>query len=174
MEYTQRESHLTIQIKISEKNACFLPVIMLLISLQMGCAAANYGAIRPSSEVNELFESYEVLGDHNYYYSGPAAIPNAIIGIHENYTLKSDLWKPVDLTQDQLKKWILLITNKRGFSIRIYGYHILDPQEEIVGVWYSSYNRTVVKMLDDQHVVVHTPTVRPEEKDKEFRFFPNL
>lgn len=174
MEYTQRRGLLTIKIKIFGNKIRFLPAILLLLPFLMGCAAANYGAIRPSSEVNELFESYEVLDDHNYYYSGSAAIPNAIIGIHENYTLKSDLWKSVELTQDQLKKWILLITNNRGFSIRIYGYHILDPQGEIIGVWYSPYNRTVVKMLDDQHVVVHTPTVRPEEKDKGFRFFPNL
>jgi hypothetical protein len=164
---------LTIKIKVSKKKLCFLLVIMVLLSLLMGCAAANYGAIRPSREVNELFESYEVLDNHNYYYSGSAAIPNAIIGIHENFTLKSDLWKPVDLTQDQLKKWILLMTNERGFSIRIYGYHILDPQGAIIGVWYSPHDRTVVKMVGDQHVVVHTPTVRPGERDERFRFFPS-
>lgn len=146
-------------------------LITLLLSFLSGCAGGNFGSLRLSSEVDNLFQSHQVLDNHNYYYSGSDAIPNGIIGVHKDYTLQSGLWKPVDLTPDQLKQWVFLMTNHKGTSIRIYGSRIFGPDGTAIGVWYSPYDQTVVKMLENHDVVIHTPNAEPLDKRKRMGLF---
>jgi len=123
----------------------------------IGCAD-NFGRIQSSGEVTRMFETYKVLPDHRYYYSGSDAKPRGIIGIHSSYTLNSRLWKSVDLTPDQLKDWINFILSDTTLSTYNYGALILDSNGYQVGIWYSPWARTTVKMESDNHIVVHTPT----------------
>lgn len=148
-----------------------LPALIVLLILLTACTGGNYGEIRLSSEVNRLFESHQVLENHNYYYSGSNAIPNAIIGIHKDYTLRSELWKPVELTSDHLRQWINLMTDYKAYSFRTDGANILDPEGKIIGIWYSRYDETVVKILEDHQVIVYPPIVGPVDIKKGSLFF---
>lgn len=148
--------------KIIELDKKKMPVIVtciLFIVVQAaitGCSG-SYGRLKPSLEIEKMFEEHKVLDDHRYYYSGSDVKPNAIIGIDNSYTLNSTLWKPVDLTSEQLKKWIDFMTHYRGYSLTNYGSLILDPTGKRLGVWYSPWNWTTVKMESDKSIVVHTP-----------------
>ncbi len=155
--------------KITELDKKKMPVIVtciLFIVVQAtfsGCFG-SYGRLEPSLEIDKMFEEHKVLADHSYYYSGSDAKPNAIIGIDNNYTLNSTLWKPVDLTSEQLKKWIDFMTHYRGYSLINYGSLILDPTGKRLGVWYSPVNWTTVKMESDNSIVVHTPGMNQSRK----------
>ncbi len=134
----------------------FTPIFVFMMVIS--CAGANYGGLRLSNEVNKMFESYQVPDNHNYYYSGSDARPDAILGVHKDYTLRSKLWKPVELTPDQLKLWVNMMTDHRGTDIRIYGSRVISHDGKDIGIWYSPWNQTTVRMEDDRHVVINTPT----------------
>jgi len=157
----------------SYKKKTLLIVTCILFVVQAaftGCSG-SYGRLKPSLEVDKMFEEHKVLADHSYYYSGSDVKPNAIIGIDNNYTLNSTLWKPVDLTSEQLKKWIDNMTHLRGYSITNYGSLILDPAGKRLGVWYSRWNVTTVKMESDKSIVVSTPTMNDDTRRKPGNFW---
>lgn len=136
----------------------------LLVSLAAvfsGCSA-NYGRLKLSKEVEKTFENAVVLSDHKYYYSGGDFRPRAILAIHNSYKLKTSLWKEVDLDPEQLRKWILFMTEFRGYNFRTFGSRVLDPEGKQVGIWYSAWNRTPVKMFGENEVAVYPPMVGTE------------
>jgi hypothetical protein len=152
--------------KIKDLYKNKMPLIVtciLFIVIQaafFGCFE-SYGRLKSSLEIDKMFEEHKVLADHSYFYSGPEMRPNAIIGIDNNYTLNSTLWKPVDLTPEQFKEWIDFMTDYLGYTLFNYGSLILDPTGKRLGVWYSPLNWTIVKMESDESVVVHTPNWNP-------------
>jgi hypothetical protein len=143
----------------------FLMSIFFII-LTMSCVGTNYSGLRMSGEVNNLFESYQVLDDYNYYFSGPDARPNAILGVHKDYTLRSNLWKPVELTPDQLKLWINMMTDHRGTALRTYGSRVVALDGKDIGIWYSPWSETAVRMEDDGHVIINPPTRSPMDRKR--------
>ena len=74
------------------------------------CTTPNNGNLQPSSEITKKFENNQILSDHLYYYSGLQGVPDAIIGIHPNYSLRSRNWQRVNFTALTLKTWIFRMT----------------------------------------------------------------
>jgi hypothetical protein len=137
-------------------------ILLLALSMLLGCSG-NYGHIQKSREAGRSFENLQISGDHIYYYSGPAARPYAVIGIHEDYTLKTRLWKRIDLTSDQLRMWLSL--GMQGtLGSPPSGSYIFGPDGQKIGIWYSIFNHTVVKMENDNVVVVHPPSSYPGQR----------
>ncbi|MEJ2100387.1 MAG: hypothetical protein P8X68_10460 [Desulfobacterales bacterium] len=136
---------------------------ILMIGLLAGCAAnqqarGNYGRLKLSSEVDQIFQKYQVLPKYRYYFSGSVTKPQAIIGIDRNYTLVTRLWKEVaDLTSEQLKKWVDQMLGFRP-ATRTFGAQILGPNGEPVGIWYSPYNDTTVAVQADNRIKVVPPS----------------
>jgi hypothetical protein len=151
---------------ISSKIFMTCVMVIFFSTLFIACTIANQGGLHLSREVNNLFESYQVLDNYNYYYSGPDNRPNAILGIHKDYTLRSNLWKPVDLTPDQLRLWIRMMTDHRGTTLRTYGARVIAPDGNDIGMWYSPWNWTAVRMEDDRHVVINTPVRSPMDRER--------
>ncbi len=145
----------------------FIAALGLLVSsaIVAGCGGGSYGYIQRSREVGRMFENIVILPDHNYYYSGPDAIPYAVVGIHENYHLQSRYWKRIDLTKEQLSMWITLgMQGSLGFPPN--GSYIYGPQGEKIGVWYSIFDGTVVRLLSDNQVMVYPPSSYPGQNAK--------
>jgi len=136
---------------------------ILMIGLFAGCASnpeapGNSGILQLSTEVSQTFESFQVLPQYKYYFTGSETKPLAIMGIDRNYTLVSQIWKEAgDLTPEQLKKWVNQILEFRP-PMRTYGAHILGTNGEKVGIWYSPYNDSPVTMLADNQVEVVPPS----------------
>ena len=98
-------------------------IILIIVALYTftGCAG-NYGSLRKNGDVNRIFKGYQVLADYNYYYSGPQGRPDAIMGIHRTYTLQTTQWTQIDLTANQLKKWIRWFDSHYGGNTTYYPY----------------------------------------------------
>ncbi|MFH2218455.1 MAG: hypothetical protein ABII68_02195 [Pseudomonadota bacterium] len=160
---------MTIQmLNINNKRVRVISTFIILLIIQVaitGCLE-NYGILKPSLEVDRMFVKLQVLPDHKYYYSGPDAIPDAIIGIHNSYTLDSRLWKPVDLTPEQIKKWLSWMTGDLYTTITNYGWYILDPSGKRVGVWFSPFYYTTIKMGEGNHIAVYTPIKISHRKER--------
>jgi hypothetical protein len=117
--------------------------------------------LKSDNDVKQIFESYEVLPDYRYYYSGSDAYPNVIIGIKKEYQLQSELWKPVNLTADVLKNWLNFPRQRVGYDQNRRGSYILTPDGQQIGVYYANQDWRVwssVKMEGDNLVMVSAPT----------------
>jgi len=140
---------------------------IMMISLFTGCATSpeargNFGSLKLSREVSQIFETYQVLPEYNYYLTGSVTRPNAIMGIDRNYTLVTRLWKEAaDLNSEQLKRWVDQILGFRP-PVRTYGAYILGPSGEQVGIWYSPYPDAPVAVQPDKRIEIIPHTSYPK------------
>ena len=132
-----------------------------LIGLLCACATtgAGYGKLRSSHEITELFDKAQVLPDHIYYFSGLQGVPDAIIGIHPNYSLRAKLWKQVDFSPTTLQKWTYRMSYVH--LVTPQGAWILSPKGDQLGIWFSAQKQTSVR-LDSQNRLVVAPPPPPE------------
>jgi hypothetical protein len=121
----------------------------------ISCAAQNYGRLQPSPEITRMFEDERVLTDYVYYYSGLQGVPDAIIGVHPDYSLSSDSWRQFDLTPLTLEKWVFRMRIVSLISPQ--GAWILGPQGNRIGIWFSSQNQTPVRLEENNRLVVVPP-----------------
>jgi len=120
-----------------------------------GCGTSNNGRLQSSSEADQIFKNNQLLPDYTYYFSGFQRIPYGIIGIDNNYTLRSSVWKPFELNPTVLKQLSYRMANV--YSLDPRGAWILDAEDNRVGIWYSSRNQTKIKIEKDRQLFVLTP-----------------
>ena len=145
---------------MNEATHKLLLVIAAISFFPPGCAGSgNYGTFQRDRDFDKMFLSYQVLPDYKYYTSGGYDKPNAILGIHRDYQLVSELWQSIpDVDSTQIKKWISTIDPEdRGSGHSYFASYILDPEGKQVGFWYSIQKFTVVKFLDENKIEVYTP-----------------
>ena len=145
-------------------------VFAVIFSVLSGCAATadqKSSGVITSREATDIWNSYEVLPNYNYYYSGPDSQPNYIIGIDDKYALTSQLWKSVDLTPQMLKNWLNYKHPRVGYSQSPFGAFITDPGGNRIGLWYSVQDWRLTgsaTVYADNRVDVTLPTAPPERK----------
>ena len=116
-------------------------LIALMLTLNGGVAASagkkSRTGVVTSREATDIWHSYEIRPDYNYYFTGPTSQPDFIIGIDKKYRLTSKLWYPVDLKPEMLQNWFNWYQPRVGYSQDPYGAFIVGPNGERVGLWYS-------------------------------------
>jgi hypothetical protein len=138
---------------------------MMVCATFISCVAGttalkkNWGKIVPDDEVRNSFETYQVSADLDYYISGSDVYPFAVMGLNKAYTLDSDLWKKIELTQAKLQELVLSMKSKAvNFGQSLFGFAILDDQRKKIGVWYSIlFAATSVQMKGENRVMIYTP-----------------
>ncbi|MFH1215741.1 MAG: hypothetical protein V1706_04475 [Pseudomonadota bacterium] len=137
-----------------------MPVFAAILAtffLLSGCGGGTYGRFDFQMAVNELFESGTILDNHSYYYIGPDAEPDAIMALDNIYQLAPSLWKKIDITPDQLVRWMERIDNKYRFKNMYHGAVIDDGHGNRLGVWYSRLTKTVIHRGEGNQVIIYTP-----------------
>jgi len=137
-----------------------LVVVLLVFPVGMVACSDSYGRLSRSNAISRIFESHEVLPDHNYYTTGPQARPTAILAIHRSYKLKSGLWRSVEMTTPRLKHAVDAMTDQLGFTPGINGSAIINPEGLQVGIWYSHFHRTTIRFEPATVIVVSQPRQR--------------
>ena len=100
----------TFSLSTPRSSLLFLAGILIIFGIHSGCATtSDRGSLQRDRDLNNMITSYEVLPDHNYYFSGSFGRPNAILGIHKDYQLVSNLWQSVQVDSMQMRKWISAI-----------------------------------------------------------------
>jgi hypothetical protein len=126
-----------------------------LLFLLCSCITSNYGKLQPSPEITKIFDDDRILSDHSYYYSGLQGVPDAIVGIQSNYSLKSKRWQQVDLTSLLLRKWVDRMAYVHMVTPR--GAWVLGPDGNRIGVWYSARHQATVRVEQGNRVVIFPP-----------------
>ena len=136
-----------------------LGLLCLISSAAMVGCSENYGRLQRSREVDQIFKSYQVLPNHQYYYTGPKGRPDAIMGIHNEYSLETAHWTPFNASGDILKQWVDTINFHHNTSARYYpyGFFILNPEGSRLGIWYSIWDWTTVVMKTENRIQVFPP-----------------
>jgi len=142
----------------------FIAAILTFFSpaLLSGCTSTTkYGALKQSLEITDLFEENQILADHLYYFNGFQSIPYVIVGINNAYTLRSSAWREMKPTPTLLNQ---LTTRMRSvYDPSPQGAWILGPDEERLGIWYSTERRTTVRLDQDNRILImppHPPELR--------------
>jgi hypothetical protein len=140
-----------------------LPVIALAgIAAAMilaGCAG-THARLDRSQEVFRSFQGAQVLPGHRYYTTGMVNNPDAILGIADGYTLKTERWKEREMTPELLRQLVGMMDNEfaaTGFGLA--GSSVLNEKGERIGIWYSALDQTTVTMISDTEVAVSPPSV---------------
>jgi len=133
-------------------------IIIALLIILIGCAG-NYGRLVRDYEANKIFKNYQIRPGHRYYYIGPQGRPDAIMGIHPDYSLETTQWTQIDLTEDKLKKLVDWINFHNRNNTRYYpdGFLILDHDGRQVGIWYSIWDWTTVIVEENKRIMVYPP-----------------
>ncbi len=128
---------------------------LILLFFLSSCATQNSGKLQSSAEITKIFEDHQIQPDYNYYFYGLQGVPDAIIGIQTNYSLRTDQWRQVDLTAQTLKTWISRMQAVQ--LVRPQGAWILDPEGNRVGIWFSGMRQTAVRLQQNNRVVIIPP-----------------
>jgi hypothetical protein len=113
-----------------------LVIAASVLAMLSGCSTQNYGRFALDARVSRDFREGAVQPQYQYYYAGRDTMPYAVIGIDAGYTIPSRYWIPFKPQPGQLKKMSANIYGEVDYSP--YGAHILDPDGNIIGVWYSN------------------------------------
>ncbi len=133
--------------------------ILLTVLIFAGCSG-SFGWLRPSPEITGIFRQKQILSEYNYYYTGRAAIPYAVVGIRKDYVLDLKFWKPVKIQDGQKENGQLagLIDRLYGSDFKApRGAEIVDPDGNVMGIWFSVYTMTRIKFGPDKQVNVFSP-----------------
>jgi hypothetical protein len=152
---------------VSKKATTFMLIFLLAAvgAVLTACSTGTYGRLDFKLSVNDIFESGQVLADHNYYYIGPDAEPVAIMAIEKKYQLTPSLWKAASLTPGQLSAWIDRIDNKHRFKNKYDGAMILDQHGNQVGMWYSRLDWTTIQRGEGNLLTIYTPDTTKDMDD---------
>ena len=129
-------------------------LVIIGFGMLTGCTA-KYGRIQGSHEVTQLFETQQILPDHTYYFNGFQAIPNVIVGIDNQFKLRSAVWRRLQPTRALLNQ--LTTRMQSVFSGNPKGAWIIGPNNERIGIWYSTERQTMVRLRDDNSVAIAAP-----------------
>ena len=133
-----------------------LPALCGAIDLELpGGISLKYGKLERNSEITKLFQTYQILPDHNYYYSGWGSVPYAIIAVDKQYKLRKGLWKEIEATVPMLRNWVREMDIIYGYPP--YGSRILDHKGQQLGVWYSSKQWTTIIIEEENEIAVFAP-----------------
>jgi len=150
-----------------ERATGVIPVAMttVMIAVLGGCMA-NYGRLRIDPDIGERFYSGAISPGHTYYYSGWNTNPYAIVGIRDDYNIRSAYWTRVDHPEKNLKKLIdFLYIGRNGAP---YGARIMGPRGKPIGFWYSTIRQVSIKVDMESGTVVILPGTPYLEEDNGF------
>ena len=104
-----------------------------------------FGSSTQDEEIKTMFENYEHVSNYNYFYTGNANGPEAILGIQKNYELVKvsgrinvARWQQFETGGEKLKELVEAIKADRypDRNGPTYGYIISTPGGDQVGVLY--------------------------------------
>jgi hypothetical protein len=142
-------------------------VLWVFVGLLSGCAGGgNYGHLIGAADAYSPMRQGPIGADYQYYQTPDRAQPDAIIAIYKDYTLDAgDDWTVVDLGAGS-QSWGVL-TGGLGSAPMLL--EIQGPAGQHVGLWYSVWTSTVVKMEGGNRVQVYPPDTATGPGNREDR-----
>jgi hypothetical protein len=137
----------------SKQRFILLGICVLFAALMLSGCAGNYGRLNWDPQVTTAFKNHDIQQGFNYYYYGVGNRTFAIAGISTEYNFESRIWREVPQDTDAFKGLV-----SRAWENYFYmpydpqGAHILNPEGNRVGVWYSSLRFVTVKFAENNRI----------------------
>ena len=142
----------------TKRNIQRLFAAIVILAALGGCSAANYGQLKSDPQVTQAFNAYQILPNHKYFYRGSYSSPLVIVGINEKYELSSRMWVQIDPKSKDFRALIDKVSFQgMGSNTRPWGFIILDPAGNQVGVWYSAIRGAAVEINSNNQIVNLAP-----------------
>ena len=137
----------------------FFLYILVLLVLQVtltGCIE-NHGRIISNPTLFEDYKTRQALPEYHYYYCGRSGLPYAVVGIDPKYIFSDRLWHKIETKEDVYKKIEGLMPTPWE-SFRVTSADIFDSSGNKVGIWFSYYYTTTVKIVPGTNIIeVYNP-----------------
>lgn len=144
-----------------------IPAVSLIFAMIMlvlaGCAGGSAGYLKHNRDLIADYRDKKLPENLNYYYTGRALLPYAVIGIDPAYTFKGKTWFKIE-SRDALYSKIENLSNLEPYHDMVYGKDILGPGDKPIGVWFSYYNTTGVVVDEAGKVVEVFNPYRPNSE----------
>ena len=131
---------------------CLILVIMGIGLFVWGCTGGSIGRMHHSADLMARYEQQQLPENMTYYYCGRDTIPYAVIGIHPDYSFESRFWFKIESREDLYYK-VSNLSNFEPDQNSMVAKDILGPGKIPVGIWFSYYNTTSVKVDMENHKV---------------------
>ena len=146
------------------KKSFGLLLLPALVCLLMWACASNWTRNNGSSEQDEavktMFETYDYVSGYNYFFSGYASSPEAILGIQRDFELikvsgwaNKTSWQQFETDGARVEELVVAMRRQRP-----HGYIIRAPGGEKIGVLYTSRRgtryKTEVRLMDANQLAV--------------------
>ena len=144
---------------INFRTCCVAAVLCLLVSLLVltGCVSGTYGKLKTNGTLMGQYRDQTLPGDYEYYYCGRSGLPYAVVGIDRDYTFETKFWFKIESQEDLYLK-ISKLSDHGWDSTIMFSKEILGPDGKKIGIWFSYYNSTPVKVdLQTNTVAVYNP-----------------
>jgi hypothetical protein len=84
------------------------------------------------------------------------------VAIDPAFTLESPYWRPLEVSPESLKQLVdrIAFVPYAEYKISPNGARIFAPDGRQIGVWYSVFDYTGVRLLDDRRVYLADPVSR--------------
>ena len=127
---------------------------LILSVVAVGCSG-SYGSLQRDPQVTQVFDDNTVNPEYQYFYYGRSNQPYIIVGIDRSYNMESRMWREVEPNSDQFKEMVYWIWTDIHYA-RYYGKgaHILDPQGNRVGLWYSHLWWAAIRFSDEKRIEI--------------------
>ncbi|UCH22192.1 MAG: hypothetical protein JSU83_02800 [Deltaproteobacteria bacterium] len=132
-------------------------VFLLITLIAPAACLMNYGRLNPSQEITSAFKDGHMYPDYNYYSLSWSAGPYVIVGIQKDYTLSSESWMSMNLTETSLKHAAHRMDLRFGSNLQ--GSAILNVYGKQIGVWYSGIRWATVRIREDKKTVTLIPEI---------------
>ncbi|MEA2116598.1 MAG: hypothetical protein U9P36_14620 [Thermodesulfobacteriota bacterium] len=156
----------------------FLKIIQIVIVsalslfLLTGCVTTTNTSYSYSQDVDRMFQPPKpaLLENHTYYFRGTETEPDSIIAIDNQFTMTSKVWARVDINRKMLDDWAFWLDTYLGWWDCPYrGVILLAPDGRQVGVGYSKFTFSVVKMSGPEAIIVYPPQALGSCRRREIR-----
>ena len=131
----------------------------IILAVLSGCSTGNFGRLQSDRETTQVFETLKVLPNHKYYFRGTFSRPHVIAGIHDDFTLNSNLWVEIDTQSQDFRTLVQRVSLQgTGSTVDPWGFKILAPDGQYVGIWYSALRTASVQINEENEIITLAPT----------------
>jgi hypothetical protein len=139
-------------------------ILLVFFAVIAGCAG-SYGKLVSNPVIMDQYQTGTLSDDYQFYYSGREGLPYAVVGIDKTYQFNARLWFKID-SMDQVYKKISNLSDLHPDASRMRAADILDHNGKRIGVWFSYYYYTPVRINSETGVVEIFNPYDPNEDDR--------
>lgn len=132
-------------------KGCLGWFVVILSIFLIGCVGVS-GKLKSNPTLLTQYKDRALSKTYNYYYCGRSSLPYAVVGIDNTYGFNDRLWFKIESEQAVYEK-IRNLSDLEIDSFPMAGADILDGQGNKIGVWFSHYRHTPVRVDDKSRKV---------------------